>query len=359
MRFAIHPNVYHTHPESKGLLHMLEHAWIRNRVSGDGTFYIISGFANYNGGVRFYETIKSHIENGGQCVVYLGGSSSQKLSSKQVVEELLRIGCNVNLINRKRILHAKCYGLHSANGDALIISSGNFTGPGMSQNIEASFMIEGAQLEEVGFSWNDLIHSINLQNWEIYRPSLAEIDNRFDPAWGLLYNELAREIQLEDDQEVTMIITLSGSDTARIQAQPGTSAHKGTQYFWLSKDSYDFFPPLTIPNNRGYKRTYSAIINMHYVDLGITEKSRVTFEAENNADFRLGTSCLRSTRLANRDDIAAISRLGEYDYELRIIRQDSILYDRLLHHAINRIGHQDKRYGYIANSDFFEILGNE
>ena len=220
-------------------------------------------------------------------------------------------------------------------------------------------MIEGAQLEEVGFSWNDLIHSINLQNWEIYRPSLAEIDNRFDPAWGLLYNELAREIQLEDDQEVTMIITLSGSDTARIQAQPGTSAHKGTQYFWLSKDSYDFFPPLTIPNNRGYKRTYSAIINMHYVDLGITEKSRVTFEAENNADFRLGTSCLRSTRLANRDDIAAISRLGEYDYELRIIRQDSILYDRLLHHAINRIGHQDKRYGYIANSDFFEILGNE
>ena len=47
---------------------MLEFAWVRERLPGDGTFYIISGFANYNGGVRFYEVIKHHVEKGGKCV---------------------------------------------------------------------------------------------------------------------------------------------------------------------------------------------------------------------------------------------------------------------------------------------------
>ena len=126
MQFTIHPNVYNTDDRSKGLLHMLEQVWIRGRQPGDGIFYIISGFANYNGGIRFYEAIKQHIEQGGRCVAFLGGSTSQRLSSLQVVEQLLEIGCEVHVINRKRILHAKCYGISSAAGDALITSSGNF-----------------------------------------------------------------------------------------------------------------------------------------------------------------------------------------------------------------------------------------
>ena len=55
-----------------------------------------------------------------------------------------------------------------------------------------------------------------------------------------------------------MLLTLSHADTARIQASPGSAAGKGTQYFWLSKDCYDFFPPLTILNHRGTKSTYSC-----------------------------------------------------------------------------------------------------
>jgi hypothetical protein len=35
-------------------------------------------------------------------------------------------------------------------------------------------------------------------------------------------------------------------------ANSGTDAAKGIQYFWLSKDCYDFFPPLTMINERGY-----------------------------------------------------------------------------------------------------------
>ena len=46
---AVHPNVYAT-GRSKGLLTMLETLWLREQSAGDGTMYIVPGFANYNGG---------------------------------------------------------------------------------------------------------------------------------------------------------------------------------------------------------------------------------------------------------------------------------------------------------------------
>jgi hypothetical protein len=354
MHFAIHPNVYSTDHKSKGLLNMLEQAWIRGRKPGVGTFYIISGFSNYNGGVRFYDTFKNHIDKGGDCIAILGGSTSQKLSSQQVVEQLLEVGCKVYLINRKRILHAKCYGQSSEEGESLVISSGNFTGPGMSQNIEASFYIEGKPLREMDFSWDDLTNSFLKQKWDIFEPTLKDKNH---PSWKLLYDEVGGAVKLEDEQEMTMLITLVHSDTVRIQADLGEIAGKGTQYFWLSKDSYDFFPALTIRNNRGEKATYSAIINMLYVDLGIHDKEcRVTFEAENNLDFRLGTGKLKNTKIANKGDLAAISRTSEYNYELRILRKNSPQYAKLISYAINFIGHRGKKFGYIPNSDFYKIL---
>lgn len=153
-----------------------------------------------------------------------------------------------------------------------------------------------------------------------------------------------------------MVLALSHADTARINAKPGSNASKGTQYFWLSKDCYDFFPPLIIRNARGHKATYSCLIRMHYVDLGIIDEScRVTFEAENNLDFRLGTGKLRYTGLAAAGDIATISRVGEMDYELRIYRKNTPQYPLLNNYAINFIGHQGKRYGYIQNTDFNKI----
>lgn len=354
MQFTLHPNVYNTDKRSKGLLNLLEQAWIRDKRPGEGTFYIISGFSNFNGGVRFYDTFKSHIDHGGNCIAILGASTAQKLSSQQVVEKLLEVGCQVYLVNRKRILHAKVYGQSSPNGESLVISSGNFTGPGMSQNIEASLLVEGENLRNMGFSWETLTESFLNQRWDIYRPAL---DNRDHPCWRLLYDEYSRDVVLEDEQEVTMLITLSHSDTARIQAPPEDNASLGTQYFWLSKDSYDFFPALTIRNRRGEKATYSAIINMNYIDLGIIdEECRVTFEAENNLDFRLGTGRLRNTRLADEGDLASITRISETDYELRIIKYRSTLYDRLIPYAINFIGHRGKKYGYISNTEFRRII---
>lgn len=58
--------------------------------------------------------------------------------------------------------------------------------------------------------------------------------------------------------------------------------------------------------------------------LGLTDtECRVTFEAENILDFRLGTGKLRYTKVAFKGDILAISRVGEKEYQMRILRSDS------------------------------------
>lgn len=97
---------------------------------------------------------------------------------------------------------------------------------------------------------------------------------------------------------------------------------------------------------------------MRYIDLGIVDaECRVTFEAENNLDFRLGTGKLRYTRLAEEGDLAAISRVGENDYELRLYRNGSREHQLLTPYAIHFIGHQGKKYGYLSNVDFGRVIG--
>lgn len=356
MEFLLQPNVYHT-GESNNLLNLLGDMWIKTHDEGKGTLYIISGFANYNGGVRFYPYFTRHIQKGGKIVVYIGGSTSQKLSSIQVVEALLQCGAEVNVVNRKRLLHAKCYGYDTDASEEIVVSSGNFTGPGMAQNAEAAIRIDSEHVKEMRFSWRNLINNITDQKWDIYRANLTDIEKTDSPIRSLLYDEVHGTTRIDESQEITMIITLSHSDTARIQAEPGSNAGKGTQYFWLSKGAFDFFPALTIKNQRGYKNTYSCIINMNYINLGrIVEKTRVTFEADNNLDFRLGTAALRYTKIAKVEDLALITRRAEYDYEMRIISKEAKNYPILLSYATTFIGNYGKRFGYINNSELFDIV---
>ena len=326
---------------------------MREHTSGDGTFYIVSGFANYNGGVRFFPVFRQHIQNGGRIVAVFSSSSSQRLTSRQVVREMLDCGSEVYIINRKRLMHAKSYGVVSADGQMLVVTSGNFTGPGMSQNVEMSLLLDRPSAAEMGFSWEAMINNLLEQNWEVYQPALDDLDA---PVWQILYDEQAANIVLDDTDEVTMVLRLEHSDTARIMAEPGTDAGRGTQYFWLSRDCYDFFPPLTILNRRGYKATYSCEVNMRYINLDEEHQSRVTFEAENNLDFRLGTGPLRYTRLARGGDLAAITRVGEQRYELRLYRQGSQLYTELTPYTVHFIGHRGKRYGFLPNETFYDII---
>ena len=132
---TLHPNVYKT-GVSKGLISLLEKIWVREHKPGDGVLYIISGFANYNGGVKFYDTFRRHVEKGGKVIAIFGGSTSSRLTSKQVVHEMLSVGAEVHVINRKRLMHAKSYGTKSSTGQAVIVTSGNFTGPGMARTNE-------------------------------------------------------------------------------------------------------------------------------------------------------------------------------------------------------------------------------
>lgn len=350
---TLHPNVYAT-GRGKGLVHLLENIWVHNQTPGDGELFIISGFANYNGGVRFYDTFRNHINNGGKITAIFGGSTSSRLTSKQVVKELIDIGVLVSIVNRKRLLHAKCYGSLGSNGQKLIISSGNFTGPGMSQNVEMSIMLDNSTLSNTNFDWLLMRERIFEQKWDFYRPSIV---NDADPSWSLLYDEKSSDIKIDETEEVTLVLILGHADTARINAEPGDKASLGTQYFWLSKDCYDFFPPLTIRNARGQKATYSCLINMEYKDIGITDNEcRVTFEAENNLDFRLGTGKLRNTKIAKEGDLAIISRVTENDYVLRIISQNSNDFQKVSPFATSFIGHQGKKYGFLANSELEKIL---
>ena len=85
--------------------------------------------------------------------------------------------------------------------------------------------------------------------------------------------------------------------------------------------------------------------------------SHFRVEAENNLDFRLGTGVLRGTRLARPGDVAAISRIGESSYELRLFRRERPMASRLAAHAVNFVGNRGKRYGFVSNDGFREATG--
>ena len=350
---AVHPSVYAT-GRSKGLVPLLERVWLREHEPGKGTFYVVSGFANYNGGVRFFPVFRRHVERGGKVKAVFAGSAGQNLTSRQVVRAMLECGADVHVVNRKRLVHMKSYGSRTRDGDTVVVSSGNFTGPGMAQNVEMSVLLDRPTTRDMGFSWKKLMSQMLSQSWQFYRPT---INDMAAPVWRLLYDEEAANIVLDVTAEVTMILILGHADTVRINARPGTVQARGTQYFWLSRDCYDFFPALTIPNARGVKKTYSRLVRMNFVDLGQREKVRVTFEAENNLDFRLGTGALRGTGLARAGDVAAISRVGESSYELRVFRRDTQMARRLDSHAVNFIGNRGKRYGFISNDRFRNATG--
>lgn len=350
---TLHPGVYRT-GRSDGLVSLLERIWIREHRLGHGTIYIVSGFANYNGGVRFFPFLTQHIESGGKVVAIFAGSVGQNLTSQQVVRELLVCGAEVHIVNRKRPMHAKCYGSTSSKGELAVVTSGNFTGPGMAQNVEMAVLLDQSTTRDMGFSWEAMVDKMLQQPWEIQTPSLSQPPTA--PPWQLLYDEEKSRISLDGTGETTMVVLLGHADTVRINAPQGSDQAKGTQYFWLSRDCYDFFPALTLPNKRGPKRTYSCLVQMNFVDLGRKKEVRVTFEAENNLDFRLGTGPLRYTGLAKRRDIAAISRVAESRYELRLYRQGTTTYRSLLAYAVNFVGHQGKQYGFLSNQEFRKVL---
>jgi hypothetical protein len=157
------------------------------------------------------------VKKGGKVVSFFSGSTAQRLTSRQIAEEMLNCGAEVNVVNRKRLLHAKCYGWESSQGNSLIVSSGNFTGPGMSQNVEASLLLQPDHTHQIGFKWHDVAASLRKQRWDFHRLDLAK---RTAPGWQLFYDEYAGDIRLDETEEVTMLLTLSHADTARIQEVP-------------------------------------------------------------------------------------------------------------------------------------------
>ena len=83
---TLHPHIYST-GRSTGLLPLLERVWVREHTSGNGTLYIVSGFANYNGGIRFFPFSDSTSRTAGEWLLCLAvappkGSLVARLSER-------------------------------------------------------------------------------------------------------------------------------------------------------------------------------------------------------------------------------------------------------------------------------------
>jgi hypothetical protein len=361
--FLLQPSLYQTGPNGD-LFSVLDALWKNPSEPGyvNGTYYIVSGFGTHNGGVRFFEKFRHHIANGGRVRALLGGSRSMRLTSRQLVAGLIDCGVEVTTVNRNRILHAKLYGTRDSSGDQrLVTTSGNFTWPGMKLNLESVVSLDVTSTAALSFSWEELFDAVTSSTSLNF--NVGDFDPA-DPVWSLFYDELAgrrfgappEEVDVDEGLQA-MVLTLSHADTARINALPGTPAYRGSQYFWLSKDSYDFFPPLTIRNATGSKATYSTMVEIAFLDLGATHECRVTFEAENNLDFRLGTGPLRGTNIATEGDMAVILRTGELSYQLAMVRAGTNEFFALSPYATTFIGHMGKRVGFAPKNEVNRILG--
>jgi hypothetical protein len=268
------------------------------------------------------------------------------MTSKQAVTELLRLGSRVNLLNRKKIMHAKMYGVASNLNTVAIVTSGNFTGNGIALNIEASLYLDGDDLINSGFAWSDACAALESRaTWNVLEPK--DLTSPGNPGWKLLFDEDAKaptggDAWQEEDQVLAM--TLSPTDVARIVG----SQKNGTQYFWLSRFVAGYFPPLTdLPVKLGAKRTFKTTVQVDFLDLGVIHDCTVTFEAYNNLDFRLLTSPFKGTSKAHADDMMLLRRNKERAYRMRIVPKGTHDYSKLMPYLINPIGIRNKRFGWV------------
>jgi len=342
--FILQPDIYKPGASFSDLGGILEKIW--SRFPPRASVYIASAFVDQNGVLPFVRLLKKHVEEGGDIKCFFAGSASQNMVSRQAIFELLSLPASVHLLNRKKIFHAKMYGICSPAEQNLVISSGNFTGNGLTLNVEASLMLQDPALRAAAFSWRDWEQSL-LHHFDWHTPHLDAVDDPTDPAWKLTFDEThGRSTEQEDataTEDEILAFTLSPTDVNRIQDK----TYPGTAYFWLSRYMSGYFPPLQIRSRPGAKKTFSTEIVVDFVDINQSADVTVTFEAYNNLDFRLLVGPLRGTRVASAGDIAILSRTGPANYKLRILKKNSQIAARIMPYLIHFIGNKGKRYGMV------------
>lgn len=343
LQFVFQPGVYSTPGEVGDLGEILDSMW--GAAPAGSTVYAASAFVDQNGVLPFVKRLKAHSSKGGFVRCFFGASPGQAMASRQAVTELLNSDARVFLLNRKKIFHSKLYGV-AGEEDELVVSSGNFTGNGLALNIESSVRISGKTLATAKFTWKQWERRLT-NSFEWYEATLARIANPQDPAFKLTFDEThARPATVAEENgegDEVLVYTLNPTDVNRIQDPDYT----GTAYFWLSRYSSGYFPPLQMRSRPGAIKTFSADINVDFLDIGKKKQVRVTFEAYNNLDFRLGVGPLRATGVAAKGDMAVLDRVGHRDYRLRIIDGTSKEAKRIRPYLIHKAGHRGKRYGMV------------
>ena len=363
--FVTQPNsVYSTGPHGD-LRDALRSVWGKE-LKTKNHWFVVSGFCYLNGVLQIRDLISQHVrEYDGTCTVILGGSPNMKMSSKEAVMDLLDAGARVFVINRKQIMHSKLYGSQNDTGaQSLIVTSGNLTYPGLVGNIESALVLDADLVSGIEFDWFNLVDSMLKQKWQIHEMT----EDRHNPGWNCLFDEVKSgtgEVDLYENK--SMVITLSHNDIIRIK-EPETV---GTQYFFLSKDDMDFFPPLTEKNTRGWKATYKTYINISYPQLEqfieneAHYEASVTFEAGNNLDFRLGTGVLKWKKMPwygkigiGAGDLAIISNNQDETYSIVIIPKEAKEFHKAASMYATKILSKisDKTVGFIPEEIFKTLV---
>lgn len=361
MSFVTQPNSVYSTGTYGNLRDALRSVWSKE-LKTKNDWFVVSGFCYLNGVLQIRDLISEHVSKyGGTCTVILGGTRGMKMSSKEAVLDLLDAGAEVFVINRKQIMHSKLYGSRNVDGaQSLIVTSGNLTANGLIGNVESSLVLDADLVDEIGFDWGNLVNSILEQNWQKHKMSF-DMNN---PGWDCLFNEIKDGTdEVDPYKDKSLVITLSHNDIIRIK-KPEEKV--GTQYFFLSKDDMDFFPPLTVKNSKGWKATYKTFIAVKYPQLKqIHEKASVTFEAGNNLDFRLNTGVLKWKAKpwygkidVDVGDLAIITRNSDDTYSIVIVPKKAKGFHKSASmYATNYISKQsEKRVGLIPKKTYISLF---
>lgn len=341
--FVLQPDVYRTTQDYSNLGEILSGIW--GKAPEESVLYAAAGFVDLGGVLPFVNAFKKHIEDGGGVRCFFAGSPSSALASRQAVHELLSIEASVRLLSRRKMFHSKLYGVSANSADRLVVSSANLTGNGLAMNVESTLIVGSELLSRCGFSWTEWERKVE-EGFEWHEPSLASSRDASDPAWKLTYDEKRGAPQAEPPSPSTdeaLVTTLSAIDVARVK----DPTYAGTPYFWLSRYVMDYFPPLVVRTRPGAKKTFTADVEVDFLNIGQTKKVTVTFEAYNNKDFRLLVSPLKGTKVAKEGDIAILYRVGADQYKLKVLDARSRDAGRLRPYMITFVGHKGKRYGFV------------
>jgi hypothetical protein len=125
------------------------YAWLASRLSAATAFACQTGYYRFDALERFAPSIEKMLKGGGKFDLVIG-ANEERLSGRDLESTLDLLGAylpasaSVTLVGaRDGLFHPKCYYIELADGSRhAAVGSANFTGPGITHNIEACMLLD-------------------------------------------------------------------------------------------------------------------------------------------------------------------------------------------------------------------------